>query len=71
MQDFKITINSESNVNVNVRNIQTRRKLFMYLFEPNWLQMLAGKQNLNALRKCSGKWQFCTLFYTLQSEEEA
>lgn len=33
--------------------------------------MVAGKQNLNGLSKCSPKWQFCTLFYLPQSKEEA
>ena len=32
---------------------------------------ISRKQNLNGLRKYSGKWQLCTLFYTLQSKVEA
>ena len=31
---------------------------------------IAGKQNLNELRKCSREWYLCTLFYILQSEEK-
>lgn len=31
------------------------------------LMTIAGKQNLTRLRKCCGAWQFCSLFYTLES----
>ena len=34
------------------------------------LMIIAGKQNLNRLRKCSRKWQFYHLFYILESKEE-
>lgn len=29
-----------------------------------------GKQNLKGVRKCSGEWRFCSLFYTLEWKEE-
>ena len=36
-----------------------------------WVKLtIAGKQNLNGLRKWSREWQFCNLFYILHSEEE-
>ena len=30
---------------------------------------IARKPNLNKLRQCSREWQFCSLFYALESEE--
>lgn len=37
-----------------------------YEFVEAKLMTIAGKQNLDRLRKCSRKWQLCTLFYTWQ-----
>ena len=42
-----------------------------YEFISAKLTTIAGKQILKGLREYSREWQFCTLFYTLQSEEEA
>ena len=33
------------------------------------LTTVVGKQNPNGPRKCSGEWQFCSLFYTLKLKE--
>ena len=50
----------------NIRNIQTCMNFDEFIGAK--LPMIARKQNLNGLRKCSRKWQFYHLFYTTESE---
>lgn len=44
-----------------------RGSLWVYLSPTvnNWQE-----ENLSRLRECSGEWQFCALFYTLQSKQD-
>ena len=51
---------------VNLRNVQTHNNFYEFIWAK--LTTIAGKQNLNGLRKCSIKWQFCYLFYTSESK---
>ena len=46
------------------------RFFFFNFYEFIWVKLMtiAGKQNLNTLRKCSGKQQFYYLFFTSESK---
>ena len=59
---IKMKINKVGiNKSVNGRNIQNCRNFYEFIWAK--LTIIARKQNLNGLRKCSKKWHFCTLVY--------